>query len=87
MPKADAGTAASHTGQAKVESIDRDAIMLSHGPIPSLKWGEMTMEFKLGTAEQAKAIAPGDRVQFRFHRSGNDFVLDSIEKLAGEPKK
>ena len=87
VPKADAGTAASHTGQARVESIDRDAIMLSHGPIPSLKWGEMTMEFKLGTAEQAKAIAPGDRVQFRFHRSGNDFVLDSIEKLAGEPKK
>ena len=86
VPKADAGTA-SHTGQARVESIERDAIMLSHGPIPSLKWGEMTMEFKLGTAEQAKAIAPGDRVQFRFHRSGNDFVLDSIEKLAQGPKK
>jgi Cu(I)/Ag(I) efflux system membrane fusion protein len=90
VPKADASTAASHTGQATVESVDRDAVMLSHGPIPSLKWGEMTMEFKLGEVKktgQAKSLAPGDRVQFRFHRSGNDFVLDSIEKLAAEPKK
>ena len=72
---------------AKPSSKASMPAIMSHGPIPSLKWGEMTMEFKLGTAEQAKAIAPGDRVQFRFHRSGNDFVLDSIEKLAGEPKK
>ena len=86
-PKSDAATVGSHTGQARVESIDRDGIMLSHGPIPSLKWGEMTMEFKFSAAEQAKAIVPGDRVQFRFHRSGNDFVLDSIERLTVEPKK
>ena len=76
-----------HTGEAVVESLDAGAIMLSHGPIPSLKWPDMTMEFKLAAAGQAKAIAPGDRVRFRFYRSGNDFVLDSIEKLAGEPKK
>jgi Cu(I)/Ag(I) efflux system membrane fusion protein len=76
-----------HAGEAVVESLDAGTIMLSHGPIPSLKWPDMTMEFKLAAAGQAKAIAPGDRVRFRFYRSGNDFVLESIEKLAGEPKK
>ena len=79
-----------HTGEAIVESIDRDAITLSHGPIASMKWPDMTMGFKLGEvgkAGQAKAIAPGDRVRFRFYQSGNDFVLDSIEKLTGEQKK
>jgi hypothetical protein len=45
------------------------------------------MEFKLGAAEQVKAIAPGDRVRFRFYQSGNDYVLESIEKLATEQKK
>jgi Cu(I)/Ag(I) efflux system membrane fusion protein len=89
-PKTDAPSDSRHTGEAIVESIDADAIMLSHGPIPSLKWGDMTMEFKLGEVKktgQAKAIARGDRVRFRFYRSGNDFVLDSIEKLAVEQKK
>ena len=85
------GAAAGHTGTATVESIDRDAITLSHDPIPSLKWNAMTMEFKLGEVGktgQTKAIAPGDRVRFSFHQSGNDFVLDSIEKnVAAEQKK
>lgn len=79
--------AARHTGEATVEAIDRGAITLSHGPIPSLKWSDMTMQFKLGAAEQVKEIAPGDRVRFSFQRSGDDFVLDSIEKIAVEQKK
>jgi membrane fusion protein, copper/silver efflux system len=85
-----ADAAARHTGTATVESIDRDAVTLSHGPIQSLKWSAMTMEFKLGEVGktgQAKAIAPGDRVRFSFHRSGEDFVLDSIEKVNAEQKK
>ena len=82
-----ADAAARHTGTATVESIDADAIMLSHGPIPSLKWPEMTMEFKLGAAAQAKALAPGDRVRFSFYRRADYFVLESIEKLAVEHKK
>ena len=89
-PKATGATNERHTGEAKVENVYPDAIMLSHGPIPSLKWGDMTMEFKLGELEktgQVKGISPGDRVRFRFYRSGDDFVLDSIEKLAAEQKK
>ena len=47
-PKPDAANAAPrHQGEAKVESVGRDALTLSHGPIPSLKWGPMTMDFKL----------------------------------------
>ena len=88
-PKA-AGSMARHTGTATVESIDREAITLSHGPIQSLKWNAMTMEFKLGEVgklAQVKAIAPGDRVHFSFRQSGDDFVLDSIEKVTAEQKK
>ena len=55
--------AAAH-GRSDSREHRADAIMLSHGPIPSLKWRDMTMEFKLGAAGQAKAIAPGDRVRF-----------------------
>jgi membrane fusion protein, copper/silver efflux system len=56
-----------YEGEGKIESIDRDAIMLSHGPIPALKWGPMTMEFKAPPRQQMpRNLAPGDRVTFEF---------------------
>jgi membrane fusion protein, copper/silver efflux system len=56
-----------YEGEGKIESIDRDAIMLSHGPIPALKWGPMTMEFKAPPPQQLpRNLAPGDRVTFEF---------------------
>jgi Cu(I)/Ag(I) efflux system membrane fusion protein len=35
-----ANTAPRHDGEAKVEAIGPDTFTLSHGPIPSLKWGD-----------------------------------------------
>jgi membrane fusion protein, copper/silver efflux system len=55
-----------HTGEAKVESVDRDAITLSHGPIPSLKWGPMTMDFKPPKAGAPRGVTAGDQVDFEF---------------------
>ncbi len=55
-----------HTGEAKVESLARDAITLSHGPIPSLKWGPMTMDFKPPKAGAPRGVAAGDKVDFEF---------------------
>ena len=78
-PKAYATTgAARHTGQAQVESIGRDAITLSHGPIPSLKWGEMTMEFKLPPRGLPAGVAPRDRVTFEFYMDA-----DGLPQLTG----
>jgi len=36
---------ATHHAHGKIERIGKDEITLSHGPIPSLKWGPMTMGF------------------------------------------
>src|SRR6202158_4804052 len=35
-----------HGGEAKVEKIGKDYVTLSHGPIASMQWGAMTMDFK-----------------------------------------
>ncbi|MEO5607404.1 MAG: efflux RND transporter periplasmic adaptor subunit [Polaromonas sp.] len=63
-----ATTAPRHEGEAKIEAIGKDAITLSHGPIPALKWGAMTMDFK---APPPPALPPklqaGDRVSFEFY--------------------
>ncbi len=47
-----------HRGEGVVEQVDKDEITLSHGPIPSLKWGPMTMGFM----PPAQGLPPGVRV-------------------------
>ena len=56
-----------HEGEAKIEAISSDTLTLSHGPIPSLKWGAMTMEFKQPPKSALpRNLAVGDRVTFKF---------------------
>ena len=55
-----------HEGAGLIESIDRDGITLTHGPIPSLKWGDMTMNFKPPAQGMPRGVATGDRVDFEF---------------------
>jgi Cu(I)/Ag(I) efflux system membrane fusion protein len=62
------GTAAPRSvGEAKVESVGKDALTLSHGPIASMKWPAMTMEFKLPQGGAPRNLKPGDRVGFEFY--------------------
>jgi len=63
---ASANAAPRHSGTATIEAIGRDAMTLSHGPIPSLKWGSMTMDFKLPKGGAPRGLEAGDRVDFEF---------------------
>jgi Cu(I)/Ag(I) efflux system membrane fusion protein len=57
-----------HEGQAKIDAINNDAITLSHGPIPSIKWGAMTMDFKAPPPQELpRNLATGDNVNFEFY--------------------
>jgi len=61
-------TDATHRGEGRVEAIAKDEVTLSHGPIPSLKWGEMTMGFKPPAAGLPAPVAVGSRVTFEIRR-------------------
>ncbi|MDP3828270.1 MAG: efflux RND transporter periplasmic adaptor subunit, partial [Polaromonas sp.] len=69
VPKPPApGSAPRHTGQAKIDAISNDAITLSHGPIPSLKWGAMSMDFKAPPPQELpRNLSAGDTVNFEFY--------------------
>ena len=57
-----------YEGEAKIEVIGKEAITLSHGAIPSLKWGPMTMDFKtLPAKDLPRNLQTGDRVTFEFY--------------------
>ena len=80
-------TAPRHEGSARIDAIDNDSITLSHGPIPSLKWGSMTMDFK---APSQQALPPnlkaGDRVGFEFYMGADGLPqLTRVSPLAPVP--
>ncbi|MBK7423870.1 MAG: efflux RND transporter periplasmic adaptor subunit [Propionivibrio sp.] len=62
----------SHTAQGKVVDVDAKAgtVNLEHGPVESLKWPSMTMEFKLDNESLLKDLKPGARIDFEFVERG-----------------
>jgi membrane fusion protein, copper/silver efflux system len=86
-PPTAANTAARHTGTAKIEAIGRDTMTLSHGPIASLKWPAMTMDFKLPKGGAPRGLEAGDRIDFEFYMDAqNGSQLTSTTLLQPEPK-
>jgi Cu(I)/Ag(I) efflux system membrane fusion protein len=82
-----ANTAQRHDGQARVEAIGRDAMTLSHGPIASLKWPAMTMDFKLPKGGAPRGVDVGDRVGFEFTMNPEGLPqLTAVTLLPPEPK-
>jgi Cu(I)/Ag(I) efflux system membrane fusion protein len=79
-----ANTAPRHEGEAKIEAIGKDAITLSHGPIPSLKWGAMTMDFKSpGQKALPRKLQAGDWVSFEFYMDADGLPqLTRVSPLA-----
>jgi membrane fusion protein, copper/silver efflux system len=77
-----------HRATGKVEQIAKDEVTISHGPIPSLKWGPMTMGFMLPAGGLPKDIKVGDTVQFEIQASDDGmFRITSISRTtdAGAP--
>jgi Cu(I)/Ag(I) efflux system membrane fusion protein len=82
-----ANAAPRHEGEAKVDAVGRDAITLSHGPIASLKWGPMTMDFKLPPTGLPRGVEAGDRVGFEFYMTSEGVPqLTRVKLLAPGPK-
>jgi membrane fusion protein, copper/silver efflux system len=82
-PAAGQGANPRHRGQGKVESIGKEEIVISHGPIASLQWGPMTMGFKLPATGLPQGINVGGSVEFEF-RQGKDGRFE-IASIASAP--
>jgi membrane fusion protein, copper/silver efflux system len=88
MPATESSKAAAptHRGEGKVESIDNDDITISHGPIPALQWGEMTMNFKLPATGLPKNVAVGDAVTFKIRPIKDGmFEITTITPITAVP--
>ena len=77
-----------HRGEGRVEQIGKDEVTLSHGPIPSLQWGAMTMGFRIPASGLPKNVVVGENVSFEFRQTkGGRFEITSIAPAAGPAQK
>lgn len=88
-PTASSGASASkgagHQAEGTVDSIDLKGgtITLNHGPVASLKWPAMTMDFKAANASLLKDLKPGAKVAFEFvERAQGEWVITSVKSVA-----
>jgi RND family efflux transporter MFP subunit len=76
---------AGHKAEGMVESIDPKAgtVSINHGPIASLKWPGMTMEFKLANDALLKDLKPGAAISFEFvERQPGEWVITGVQSIA-----
>ncbi|RZI39824.1 efflux RND transporter periplasmic adaptor subunit, partial [Herbaspirillum sp. HC18] len=80
---------AGHKAEGKVEEINAKdgTVSINHGPIDSLKWPAMTMEFKVANNALLKNMKPGDPVSFEFvERQPGEWVITGFQSThAADP--
>jgi RND family efflux transporter MFP subunit len=72
---------AGHQAEGTVKAIDAKAgtLSIAHGPVASLKWPAMTMDFKAANDALTAGLKPGATIAFEFvERSPGEWVITKI---------
>jgi Cu(I)/Ag(I) efflux system membrane fusion protein len=76
-------SAGRYTAEGQVERVEAGSLTISHGPVPALKWPQMTMGFQKASPQAFADVKPGDHVQFEFRQKGDDYELVSVQRHGG----
>ena len=79
-------TSVGHRADGKVESVDPKAgiVSIEHGPVATLKWPAMTMEFKVANSSLLASLKPGSMVAFEFvERAPGEWMITGAGPKAG----
>jgi len=79
-----------HRGAGTVTALDPKAgtVELEHGPMPSLGWPAMTMEFGVADKALLQGLKPGDRVEFQVAaRAEGEYVIERLNRPAAVEHK
>lgn len=87
-PGATAATAGqvTHRGAGSVEAVDPAGatVTLAHGPIDSLKWPAMTMDFRVKDPALLRTLKPGQKIDFDFvDAGGGAYLIVRAQPAAG----
>ena len=71
-----------HRGEGKLDAIDLKAgtVTITHGPVATLKWPGMTMDFTLANSGLIGNLKPGASIEFTFvERKPGEWVIVKLE--------
>jgi Cu(I)/Ag(I) efflux system membrane fusion protein len=85
--RAGAGEAAGavHEASGRITAIDGQHVTIAHGPVASLTWPAMTMQFSFARPELARGLAVGESVAFRFREASGAYVIEDISETGRAP--
>lgn len=72
-----------HQAQGRLERMDSSAavVTINHGPVDSLGWPAMSMDFKLANPAVTKDVRSGDLIAFEFvERAAGEWVVTSMKR-------
>jgi Cu(I)/Ag(I) efflux system membrane fusion protein len=79
-----------HRGVGTVADVDatKGHVQLDHGPIPSMNWPAMQMDFAVRDKPALARLKKGDKVEFEMQGKPNaegDYVIDKIAPAGNKP--
>jgi Cu(I)/Ag(I) efflux system membrane fusion protein len=74
-----------HEASGRITAIDGQHVTIAHGPIASLNWPAMTMQFSLARPELARGLAGGESITFRFREASGAYVIEDISETRRAP--
>jgi Cu(I)/Ag(I) efflux system membrane fusion protein len=81
-PNAAAAGQVTHRGDGSIEAVDasNSTVTLAHGPIASLKWPAMSMDFRVKDPALVRTMKPGQKISFDFvDAGGGEFVIVGVK--------
>jgi len=82
MQKAEAAKPATvgHKAEGTLNTIDGSSVSVSHGPVPSLNWPPMKMDFVLANPALVAGVKPGTVVTIEFvERQPGEWVITALQ--------
>ena len=82
--KPNAARTVGHRASGRIDEYDAKtgSVSIEHGPIESLKWPGMTMEFKVANEALLNGLKPGARIDFEFvERGEGEWVITAIKPV------
>ncbi|MBA4141837.1 MAG: efflux RND transporter periplasmic adaptor subunit [Nitrosospira sp.] len=77
-----------HRGEGTIEAIDlvRGAVTLAHGPIASLRWPAMIMDFRVQDPALLRTLKPGQEVAFEITEEPvGEYVIVRLQAAEASP--
>lgn len=71
-------------GEGVIKGVDAKErkLLVTHGPIPALKWQGMTMPFGVTPGADLSSLTPGAKIKFNVTRDANGrYILEDIRRV------